>query len=61
MKDYSQMDQTPLQEIDIHAGIVGTLAAGLAHELNNPAAAGRRAVGQLRSTFQELQPLIQIH
>ena len=36
---------------------LGTLAAGLAHELNNPAAAGRRAVGQLRSTLQELQPL----
>jgi signal transduction histidine kinase len=36
---------------------LGTLAAGLAHELNNPAAAGRRAVGQLRSAFQELQPL----
>lgn len=36
---------------------LGTLAAGLAHELNNPAAAGRRAVGQLHSAFQELQPL----
>lgn len=36
---------------------LGTLAAGLAHELNNPASAGRRAVGQLRSTFQTLQPL----
>ena len=36
---------------------LGTLAAGLAHELNNPAAAGRRAVGQLRSSFQELQAL----
>jgi signal transduction histidine kinase len=36
---------------------LGTLAAGLAHELNNPAAAGRRAVGQLRFAFQELQPL----
>ncbi len=37
---------------------LGTLAAGLAHELNNPAAAGRRAVGQLRSTFEELQPIV---
>ena len=36
---------------------LGTLAAGLAHELNNPAAAGHRAVGQLRSAFQDLQPL----
>ncbi len=37
---------------------LGTLAAGLAHELNNPASANRRAVGQLRSTLQESQPLM---
>lgn len=36
---------------------LGTLAAGLAHELNNPASACRRAVGQLRQTKQMLQPL----
>lgn len=36
---------------------LGTLAAGLAHELNNPASAGRRAVGQLRETVCVLQPL----
>lgn len=36
---------------------LGTLAAGLAHELNNPASANRRAAGQLRQTFQVLQPL----
>lgn len=36
---------------------LGTLAAGLAHELNNPASAGRRAARQLRETFQVLQPL----
>ena len=36
---------------------LGTLAAGLAHELNNPASACRRAVGQLRQTRQLLQPL----
>jgi signal transduction histidine kinase len=36
---------------------LGTLAAGLAHELNNPASACRRAVGQLRQTRQVLQPL----
>ncbi|MGI2904976.1 ATP-binding protein [Tolypothrix sp. VBCCA 56010] len=36
---------------------LGTLAAGLAHELNNPASAGRRAAGQLRQTVQVLQPL----
>jgi signal transduction histidine kinase len=36
---------------------LGTIAAGLAHELNNPASACRRAVGQLRQTRQVLQPL----
>lgn len=33
---------------------LGTLAAGLAHELNNPASACRRAVGELRETFEVL-------
>lgn len=32
---------------------LGTLAAGLAHELNNPAAATRRAVSQLREAMLE--------
>jgi signal transduction histidine kinase len=32
---------------------LGTLAAGLAHELNNPAAAVRRSARQLRSTLSE--------
>lgn len=36
---------------------LGTLAAGLAHELNNPASACRQAARQLRETFQVLQPL----
>ncbi|MBO3459677.1 ATP-binding protein [Aetokthonos hydrillicola Thurmond2011] len=36
---------------------LGTLAAGLAHELNNPASASRRAVEQLRETVHVLQPL----
>ncbi|MBV9227714.1 MAG: cyclic nucleotide-binding domain-containing protein [Chloroflexi bacterium] len=36
---------------------LGTLAAGLAHELNNPAAAANRAAEQLRATFQTLQAL----
>lgn len=31
---------------------LGTLAAGLAHELNNPASAAHRAAGQLRDTMQ---------
>ncbi|KAF3888259.1 MULTISPECIES: ATP-binding protein [Nostocales] len=36
---------------------LGTLAAGLAHELNNPASACRRAADRLRQTRQVLQPL----
>ena len=36
---------------------LGTLAAGLAHEMNNPAAAGRRAARQLHETFQGLSSL----
>jgi signal transduction histidine kinase len=36
---------------------LGTMAAGLAHELNNPAAAARRATALLRETFGTLQPL----
>lgn len=33
---------------------LGTLAAGVAHELNNPAAAARRAAGQLADALQRL-------
>jgi CRP-like cAMP-binding protein len=36
---------------------LGTLAAGLAHELNNPAAAANRAAEQLRKAFQTSQSL----
>lgn len=36
---------------------LGKLSAGLAHELNNPAAAGRQAAEQLRQTVQTLQSL----
>jgi signal transduction histidine kinase len=36
---------------------LGTLAAGLAHELNNPAAAARRGAEQLRSTLINWQQL----
>lgn len=36
---------------------LGTLAAGLAHELNNPAAAASRATGQIREPLQGLQEL----
>jgi signal transduction histidine kinase len=34
---------------------LGTMAAGLAHELNNPAAAARRAAAQLHQTFAAAQ------
>ncbi|MBV8886929.1 MAG: cyclic nucleotide-binding domain-containing protein [Chroococcidiopsidaceae cyanobacterium CP_BM_RX_35] len=34
---------------------IGTLAAGLAHELNNPASAARRAARELREVFPILQ------
>ncbi len=36
---------------------LGTLSAGLAHELNNPAAAVQRSAGQLRESLAELQRL----
>src|SRR6266542_924315 len=34
---------------------LGTLAAGVAHELNNPAAATKRSADQLREAFVQLQ------
>jgi signal transduction histidine kinase len=37
---------------------LGTMAAGLAHELNNPAAAARRAAAQLHQTIGAVQGLI---
>ena len=37
---------------------LGTMAAGLAHELNNPAAAARRAAAQLEQTISSVQSLI---
>jgi signal transduction histidine kinase len=37
---------------------LGTMAAGLAHELNNPAAAARRAAAQLQQTVEAVQALI---
>lgn len=37
---------------------LGTMAAGLAHELNNPAAAARRAAAHLRETSDKAQSLL---
>lgn len=37
---------------------LGVLSAGLAHELNNPAAAARRAASQLTTTFDAVEPLL---
>ncbi len=37
---------------------LGTMAAGLAHELNNPAAAARRVVVHLRQTTDQAQSLV---
>jgi signal transduction histidine kinase len=37
---------------------LGTMAAGLAHELNNPAAAARRAAAHLGQTTEKLQTLL---
>ena len=37
---------------------LGTMAAGLAHELNNPAAAAKRAAAQLQQTVGSVQSLI---
>jgi signal transduction histidine kinase len=37
---------------------LGTMAAGLAHELNNPASAARRAAAQLQQVSDKVQPLL---
>ena len=48
-----QTTETLVQQSEKLSGL-GKLSAGLAHELNNPAAASRRAAGQLRETLHTL-------
>lgn len=51
----SKMQATTFQQEKMAS--LGTLAAGLMHELNNPGAAARRASSQLRQNFERMHKL----
>src|SRR4029077_9534235 len=54
MSDRIREDTRVEQQRDRLAGL-GKLSAGLAHELNNPASAARRATSQLRTTMKRIK------
>src|SRR5215469_10004273 len=48
-------ESTRLEQQRDRLAALGKLSAGLAHELNNPAAAAKRAAAQLRSTLKSIK------
>jgi signal transduction histidine kinase len=48
-------ETTRLEQQRDRLAALGKLSAGLAHELNNPASASRRAAGQLRETLKRIR------
>jgi len=57
MADRVRRFEHQLQQRERMAGL-GTLAAGLAHELNNPAAAAHRSINLLGEELERLEPLV---